>query len=351
MRMASIHYWIILLLSFRVGNCFLSSHTRRQGISPSALYVKENPPRRLLIFGNGNVANEVVNHLNGDNCTAFETIYCTYRKTPPATKSGVKFIHFDYASDVVSDCSHMLITIPPLITEDLPGENYRDPVTDNLDIMHAIPKKMTIGYVSTTGVYGNHNNSWVDETSPILCKPGAKAFAYYDIEKRWQRINYDTNRKVFIFRCAGLYGDKFSALHSVLKSGIPKPSSVDPNDEGYTSRVHLKDVARAIIAAMKDTGLNGGICNLSDSLPAPRSLVMKHAGELMLNHNVTVTGSKSEDSGTSERNSRRNKDRKRVSNEKMKAILKDEGGLLFPSYFEGLREVLSINIDQWKTID
>ena len=140
-------------------------------------------------------------------------------------------------------------------------------------------------------------------------------------------------------------------LCSVLKSGIPKPSSVDLIDEGYTSRVHLKDVSRAIIASMKDTGLNGGICNLSDSLPTPRSLVMKHAGELMLNHNITVTGRKIEDSGISERKSRRNKDRKRVSNEKMKAILKDEGGLLFPSYFEGLREVLSINIDQWKTID
>ena len=55
MRMASIHYWIILLLIFRVGNCSLSSHTRKHGMSPSALYVKEDPPRRLLIFGNGNV--------------------------------------------------------------------------------------------------------------------------------------------------------------------------------------------------------------------------------------------------------------------------------------------------------
>lgn len=238
-----------------------------------------------------------------------------------------------------------------MITEDLTGENYLDPVTDNLDIMHSIPKKMTIGYVSTTGVYGNHNNSWVDETSPILCKMGTTAFAYCEIEKRWQRINSDTNRKVFIFRSDCLYGDKFSALHSVLNSGIPKPSAVHPIGEGYTSRVHLKDVARAIIAAMKDTGLNGGICNLSDSLPAPRSLVMKHAGELMLSHNITVTERKGEDSGMSERKSRRKKDRKRVSNDEMKAILKDEGGLLFPSYFEGLPGVISNNIDQWKTID
>jgi len=53
----------------------------------------------------------------------------------------------------------------------------------------------------------------------------------------------------------------------------------------------------------------------------------------------------------SERKSRRKKDRKRVSNDEMKAILKDEGGLLFPSYFEGLPGVISNNIDQWKTID
>jgi len=363
------------------------------------LHVLEEPVRlssqkakkRLLIFGSGNVANEIGDYVSEENDGTFDTIFSTYRinndndddnnnnngnnnDAPPSSKNGVQFINFDHASNLVSDCTHILITIPPSIKESsaTPSSSpswglckFHDPVSDNLEIMRSIPKDVTIGYVSTTGVYGNHNNSFVDESSSILCKLGTKALAYHEIEQRWQQLqtndhDHDTNRNVFIFRCAGLYGNNFSALHTVRNRGIPTPTSSTTSipmkineDEGYTSRVHLKDVARAIVATMKRTDLKGGICNLSDSSPAPRSEVMNYASELLSNSNISmnVVGREEDDltiAGSSERRKRRNKDRKRVSNDAMKNVLKDKGGLLFPTYREGLQEILANNIDQWR---
>jgi len=401
MIVRSVPSWLILMLHFFESvNCFLSSPPSRQRISSSSIVITSYPPsksnistlsssklaaaaareeevKRLLIFGNGNVANEIGNYVSEANDGTFDTIFSTYRNSngsnsPPSSNNKVEFINFDHASDFISECTHVLITIPPSI-QNSSGFNFDDPVSDDLELMRSIPKNVTIGYVSTTGVYGNHNNSFVNEASPILCKLGTKAFAYREIEKRWQQLQtrHDdaddddanaSNRNIFIFRCAGLYGNNFSALHTVWNRGIPKPElkpepeSTRPMammDEGYTSRVHLKDVARAIVATMKRTDLKGGgIYNLSDSAPAPRSQVMNYAKELLSQSNVSTDGRETGDIvvAGSERRKRRNKDRKRVSNDAMKEMLRDEGGLLYPTYREGLQEVLANNIDQWKAM-
>ena len=51
----------------------------------------------------------------------------------------------------------------------------------------------------------------------------------------------------------------------------------------------------------------------------------------------------------SERRSRRKKDRKRVCNEKLLSLLENDGGLLFPTYHEGLKDILECNFHLWKS--
>ena len=289
---------------------------------------------------------------------------------------------------------------------------YMDPILDHPNpkfISSIRSSRAWIGYVSTTGVYGNHNGEWVEEdesSSPLLCCENSKAFAYLDIERRWQHldggmgegvgtgvdVHVDVEqhgegtdwRNVCIFRCAGLYGDDFSALHTVRKKGFQESSSSsnsnpDSNSKqksilAYTSRVHLVDVSRAIVACMgigmgigngveSDPQPSSGVFNLADSMPAPRQEVMQYAYQLLQQSNVDVgvgvdvgvdsgacagagAGAGARTSpNTSERRRRRKKDRKRVRNTKMMNLL---GNLSFPTYREGLEDVLANNLNEWK---
>jgi hypothetical protein len=251
--------------------------------------------------------------------------FCTYRderRTDEKLRS-VQYIHFSQAGNILSECTHVLITIPPILTEDL--SNYSDPVLDNPFIMENLPNDLWIGYVSTTGVYGNHKGSCVNESSPTLCRPKTKAFAYLDVEKRWQQVQRNSpNRRVFIFRCAGLYGDKSSALHTIMLKGIQMDVTTSNRtlQNGITSRIHLIDASRAIISTMGNTQLDGGIYNLADSCPEHRSEVMNYAKHLLCEANITVPFAfQITTNTTSERNQRRVLEQKIVSNEKMLLLL------------------------------
>lgn len=314
----------------------------------------------LLVFGNGNVANEVLSGLASNICAVRETsikkFFCTFRNERPLGEeiTSVEYIPFSEAWRCVSNVTHILITIPPAMSEDM--STYSDPVLDNASIICHLPQNVWIGYISTTGVYGNHDGALVDESSLTLCKPMTKAYAYLDVEKRWQSLQNDSpSRRVFIFRCAGLYGNKMSALHTVLRNGIEDElvNNIVNSQEVITSRVHLEDVSRAIIALMENNSLQGGIYNLADSFPAARNEVMQYAKYLLSESSVIVPGRRqitSTSVNTSERKKRRTSDRKIVSNEKMQVVLSDYGGLLYPSYREGLRQILENNLGNWNQL-
>lgn len=313
----------------------------------------------LLVIGNGNVGKEILGYLLDGECPidSFQKLYCTYRNYPPSgadCHEGVDYLDFHSIPDKITSCSHMVITVPPQITSE---SSYTDVILDNIEIMKRLPKNITIGYVSTTGVYGDHNNAWVDESSETLCDKKSKAYCYLDIENRWRN---HSEKNVFIFRCAGLYGNDFSALHTVWKQGGPLNRRDDSNftpknekdsvKENFTSRIHLKDVARSICTSITNPSLRGGLYNLADSMPAQRGEVMEFAANIFHEMNIEIP-SKSDvnNEKRSERRSRRKKDRKRVSNTKLISLLENHGGLLFPTYHEGLKDILECNYYLWKS--
>jgi hypothetical protein len=211
----------------------------------------------------------------------------------------------------------------------------------------SVARDTKVSYVSTTGVYGNHNGQWVDESSVTMCKPESKAAYYLSFEERYQ--SYINPQNMSIFRCAGLYGNDFSALHTVIKRGgidwLDKNEGND--DDDITSRIHLQDAARSILACMISDSC--GIYNLADDEPTSRREVMEYAYNLLVHRNIPIYKQKGgNESNVSERMRRRVNDRKRVRNTKIKELLADFGGLNFPSYKEGLRSILEFNIDAWK---
>ena len=121
--------------------------------------------------------------------------------------------------------------------------------------------------------------------------------------------------------------------------------------ENPTSRIHAEDVAQAILSAMthdEDDGDTVRRWNLADDNPAPRSEVMRHGVDLLRRANLLPKKSSKPSSAMtrSERDNRRKKESKRVSNKRMRESLLPNG-LLYPTYREGLKAVLDTNKDTW----
>lgn len=300
------------------------------------------PMERLIVIGCGNVANALFSELQ-HNMIFKETI-CASRRSRNELETvfeNVQYISSQQVSKVISECSHILVTVPPIQSND----HYLDVLLDNREMVSAIRTGTKVSYVSTTGVYGDHEYGWVDESSPTLCSTESNPSHYLYLENRYQ--NCFGVKNTSIFRCAGLYGYDFSALHTVLKRGGIQ--SLDQmSKEDVTSRVHLNDVARSILASMVQD--QSGIFNLADDEPASRKMVMEYAYNLLVSEGISLPSVDTQcfNAPISERSSRRIKDRKRVKNTKMKTLLAGCGGLNFPSYKEGLKSVLDHNIDNWR---
>ena len=132
----------------------------------------------------------------------------------------------------------------------------------------------SVVYLSTIGVYGNHDGAWVDEESE--CRPGAqRSLQRRAAEQSWQDFGTRAGVPVAILRLAGIYGPGQNALES-LKNGtarrIVKLGQV-------FNRVHVADIASAIDAAFERR--TDGIFNVADDEPSPPEDPIAFAAELL----------------------------------------------------------------------
>ena len=149
-----------------------------------------------------------------------------------------------------------------------------DPVLNALreDIARHAPNLEWVGYLSTTGVYGDAKGGWVDESSPL--KPATKRGQMrVAAEADWQSI---PNLPLHIFRLAGIYGPgrgPFSKVRAGTARRIIKEGQV-------FSRIHVEDIAQILVASIAEPNA-GAIYNMCDDDPAPPQDVIAHAAELL----------------------------------------------------------------------
>jgi hypothetical protein len=164
--------------------------------------------------------------------------------------------------------SHILISTPP--------GDHGDPVFN----MHAedfanLPNLKWVGYLSSTGVYGNRNGGTVDETAemvPTSRRGSRRAYA----EQQWLSLYERYGVPVHIFRLSGVYGPGRSALDSVragLALRIIKPGHV-------FNRIHVEDIIQVLLASFANPN-PGSIYNLADDKPSPSHEVIAYACELL----------------------------------------------------------------------
>lgn len=132
-----------------------------------------------------------------------------------------------------------------------------------------------VGYLSTTGVYGDRGGDWVDETAEL--RPAtARGRARVAAEAEWLALWRDHGLPVHLFRLAGIYGPgrgPFAKVRDGTARRIVKPGQV-------FSRIHVDDVAAALRASMARPD-PGAAYNLCDDDPAPPEDVLAEAARLL----------------------------------------------------------------------
>ena len=274
--------------------------------------------RHLLCFGFGYSARAVARRL-GDGWRVTGTsrnpeepgCVCFDRDHPllPAEFAGV---------------SHILVSVPPV--------DIGDPVLDrHADDIARLPRLAWLGYLSTTGVYGDRAGGWVDETSELR-PSGARGGRRVAAETGWQGLWRSHGAPVHIFRLAAIYGpgrSPFDALRAGTAKRIDKPGQV-------FARIHVDDLASILVASIARPR-PGAIYNVCDDEPAAPDAVVAHAAGLLGLPAPPLVPF--EAAGLSPMARSFYDDNKRVRN----ALIKSELGtrLRYPNYRAGLAAILA----------
>lgn len=137
-----------------------------------------------------------------------------------------------------------------------------------------MPKLEWAGYLSTVGVYGDHDGAWVDEETP--CKPvSRRSVERVEAEEGWQAFSETAGLPVAILRLSGIYGPGRNGFVN-LAEGTAK--RIVKKDQVF-NRIRVEDIGAAtrFLAERK----LGGIYNVTDNEPAPPQDVVTYAAELM----------------------------------------------------------------------
>ena len=202
----------------------------------------------ILIFGLGYTAGRIATALRAQGWEV------------DATGSAGNLDFKDEASvrSALSGASHVLSSVPPK------REGGDDPVLSRYGDAFA---GKWLGYLSSTGVYGDTGGAWVDESAPT---GGGRRSTRAKCDLEWLKLGARA------FRLPGIYGPGRSALERV-QSG--KATRIDLPGQVF-SRVHVDDIVRGVCTAI-DRNAPPGAYNLADDLPSSQNTVVEEACRLL----------------------------------------------------------------------
>ena len=203
----------------------------------------------LFIFGLGYTAQQIAEEARNAGMAVSAT----------GSAGDVAFTDRDAVRAAIAGAGHVLSSVPP------DRETGHDPVLDAYgeDLACFADRGGWLGYLSSTGVYGDADGAWVDETAPI------------GTGRRSHRAACDAawlDRGARVFRLPGIYGPGRSALDRVAQGTAKR---IDLPDQVF-SRVNVADIASGVMAAITREAPPGAY-NLADDLPASQNAVIEEA--------------------------------------------------------------------------
>ncbi len=285
--------------------------------------------RHLFCFGLGYSAQHLAASLSPDHWRISGTVRNAEGQAALAGRGWNVFLF--NGAEPLTDARELLANVTHIV-DSIPPSSDGDPVIRHhaTDIA-ALSELDWLGYLSTTGVYGNRDGGWVNEDSDRV-PTGQRGRRRVEAEDAWLDFWRHHKVPVHLFRLAGIYGRGRSALDSVRQGRakrIIKPGQV-------FSRIHVDDIA-AVLRSSMDRPNPGRAYNLSDDKAAPPQDVITYACELLGADRPSEVDF--EQAELSEMARSFYQDNKRVSNTRIKEELGIR--LAWPTYREGLRGLLS----------
>jgi len=200
--------------------------------------------QRLFIFGLGYTASRIAEAFAAQGWEVIST-------------GSAGTLRFDDVSNVLlalADSNHVLSSVPPSADG--------DPVLDTYG--EALDGKW-LGYLSSTGVYGDTGGAWVDESAPTGT---GRRTARAESDAAWLA------RGARVLRLPGIYGPGRSALDRVREG---RATRIDLPDQVF-SRVHVDDIVQGCVKALDAAP---GAYNLADDLPSSQNAVIEFASRLL----------------------------------------------------------------------
>lgn len=203
--------------------------------------------QRLLVFGLGYSAGRLAARLDAEGWVVMGT-------TRDGRDGSLRFDDAAAVRSALAAASHVLASIPP-------DEAAGDPVLAQYG--DGLAGKW-LGYLSSTGVYGDAEGGWVDETAPTgTGRRSARAAA----DAAW------LERGAHVFRLPGIYGPGRSPLDRV-RAGTAHRTDAD----NLFSRIHVDDIVSGVIAGFDAPP---GAYNLTDDYPVSPNAVTEYAAALL----------------------------------------------------------------------
>jgi hypothetical protein len=203
----------------------------------------------MLIFGLGYTASRLAARLRGEGWIVTGT-----RRT--AAVNAPAFDDEEAVRLALSGATHVLSSVPP-------GADGLDPVIPRYG--HLFGSVPWIGYLSSTGVYGDTGGAWVDESAPT---GSGRRTARADADAAWLACG------AHVFRLPGIYGPGRSALERVREG---RAHRIDLPQQVF-SRIHVDDIVSAVVASFDKPG---GAYNIADDRPASQNEVIEEACRLL----------------------------------------------------------------------
>ncbi len=293
------------------------------------------PEKRLFCFGLGYSARALAGRLEPGKWSVAGTAM-TREGVAALERDGFKAHLFDgdapLAAGALAGATHILISIPPGHACD-PNAGCDPVLRRHGREIAALEGLEWLGYLSSTGVYGDTGGREVDETSaiePTSERSRRRAAA----EAAWLDMAGTAGLPVHVFRLAGIYGpgrSVFKRLRDGTARRIEKPGHL-------FGRIHVDDAADVIEASMAGP-LPGAVYNVTDDLAAEASVVTAFACGLL---GVALPPLMAFDDAAGEMSEMALsfwRDNRLVANGKIK---NDLGvALRYPDYKTGLRAVLA----------
>ena len=231
--------------------------------------------KKILCFGFSYCAAALVPYLKKPDWDVMATARDAAR-AKQLTDLGIEVLPIDtmppngtpIALDQIADVTHILVSPPP-------DETGMDPAYQLLSLALAQHRPSWIGYLSTTGVYGDHGGAWIDEDTPIG-PLGERGLRRVKAEQNWRSLGEAYGHCVNFFRLAGIYGPSRNGLVTLQQGRsrrILKPGQV-------FSRIHVEDIAQILLAAIENPN-PGRAYSVCDDEPSSPEKVVRFAAALM----------------------------------------------------------------------